>query len=118
MENNTTTSNDDYNTWGDKELYTITANKTFWAEDAAKALTVYLDYTHRTYWDHEAEDRYGLTINKNVNIGSFKDVSVYVSAYKTKTENYEDDKSVMLTLSVPIGTERARDTAYSPPTAR
>ncbi len=50
LENNTTTSSDDYNTWGDKELYTITANKTFWAEDAAKALTVYLDYTHRTYW--------------------------------------------------------------------
>ncbi|MGL5555464.1 MAG: fimbria/pilus outer membrane usher protein, partial [Aeromonas veronii] len=71
LENNTTTSSDDYNTWGDKELYTITANKTFWAEDAAKALTVYLDYTHRTYWDHESEDRYGLTINKNVNIGSF-----------------------------------------------
>ncbi|MGL5308035.1 MAG: fimbria/pilus outer membrane usher protein, partial [Aeromonas veronii] len=107
LENNTTTSSDDYNTWGDKELYTITANKTFWAEDAAKALTVYLDYTHRTYWDHEAEDRYGLTINKNVNIGSFKDVSVYVSAYKTKTENYEDDKSVMLTLSVPIGDRKS-----------
>ena len=80
LENNTTTSSDDYNTWGDKELYTITANKTFWADDAAKALTVYLDYTHRTYWEHDAEDRYGLTINKNVNIGSFKDVSVYVSA--------------------------------------
>ena len=107
LENNTTTSSDDYNTWGDKELYTITANKTFWAEDAAKALTVYLDYTHRTYWDHEAEDRYGLSINKNVNIGSFKDVSVYVSAYKTKTENYEDDKSVMLTLSMPIGDRKS-----------
>ncbi|MGL5707019.1 MAG: fimbria/pilus outer membrane usher protein, partial [Aeromonas sp.] len=65
LENNTTTSSDDYNTWGDKELYTITANKTFWADDAAKALTVYLDYTHRTYWEHDAEDRYGLTINKN-----------------------------------------------------
>ncbi|MBW3832597.1 fimbria/pilus outer membrane usher protein [Aeromonas hydrophila] len=107
LEKNETTSSDDYNTWGDKELYTITANKTFWAEDAAKALTVYLDYTHRTYWEHDAEDRYGLTINKNVNIGSFKDVSVYVSAYKTKTENYEDDKSVMLTLSMPIGDRKS-----------
>lgn len=107
LENNNTTSSDDYNTWGDKELYTITANKTFWADDTAKALTIYLDYTHRTYWAHDAEDRYGLSINKNVSIGSFKDVSVYVSAYKTKTENYEDDKSVMLTLSMPIGDRKS-----------
>jgi outer membrane usher protein PapC len=106
LEKNEAAAND-YSTWGDKELYTITANKTFWADDATKALTVYVDYTHRTYWDHDAEDRYGLSITKNMSIGSFKDVSVYVSAYNTKTENYEDDKSIMLTLSMPIGDRKS-----------
>ncbi|MFL9590817.1 fimbria/pilus outer membrane usher protein [Aeromonas schubertii] len=104
LENNQSlVDSDDYNTWGDKELYTITANKTFWADEPAKALTAYLDYTHRTYWSHDAEDRYGLTINKTFDLGDFKDISLYVSAYKTKNENYEDDKSVTLTFSVPIG---------------
>src|SRR5690606_20892290 len=35
----------------EKELYTITGNKTFWADDPSMATTVFLTWTHQNYWD-------------------------------------------------------------------
>ncbi|EEG86112.1 hypothetical protein PROPEN_01945 [Proteus penneri ATCC 35198] len=32
-------------------MYTITGNKTFWADDIEKSTTLYLSYRHQNYWD-------------------------------------------------------------------
>lgn len=90
----------------DKELYTITANKTFFADEPEHVVTLYFDYNHRTYWDSSAEKRYGLTLNKGLSLGEFKDIQLYLSAYKNESSG-EDDQGVSLSLQMPFG-ERAQ----------
>lgn len=40
-------------------MYTITGNKTFWADNPDWATTMFLTYTHQNYWDRSGQDRYG-----------------------------------------------------------
>ncbi|WP_273876419.1 fimbria/pilus outer membrane usher protein, partial [Serratia marcescens] len=58
-----------------KELYTITASKTFMAEDSAKAITAYLTYSHQTYWDARTQDRYGLSASKLFSVGDISNIT-------------------------------------------
>jgi len=75
------------------------------AEDSAKAITAYLTYSHQTYWDARAQDRYGLSASKLFNVGNVSNVTASLSAYRTTYHGRTDD-SVMLNFSVPIGDRR------------
>lgn len=82
-----------------KELYTVTFNKQF--RDAG--LSLYGTYSHQTYWDRPENDRYNLALSKITDIGSFKNVSMSLSAYRTLFEGTKDD-GIYLSLSIPWGT--------------
>jgi outer membrane usher protein FimD/PapC len=81
-----------------KEMYTITFNKHFrdWG------LSSYINYSHETYWDRPANDRYNLTMARNFDIGSFRNVSASVSAYRNEYNGIRDDGGYV-SISVPWG---------------
>ena len=85
-----------------KEVYTITGNKTFWADEPGKATTVFLTYTHQSYWDQSSEDRYGLSVGRSFTVGGIRGVTTNISAYRSYYEGRKDD-SINFTLSVPVG---------------
>lgn len=86
----------------EKELYTITGNKTFWAGEAGKATTVFLTYTHQNYWDKRSQDRYGVSVGRSFRIGDISGISANLSAYRTDYQGRRDD-SIAFSMSVPIG---------------
>ncbi len=81
-----------------KEMYTITFNKRFrdWG------LSTYLNYSHETYWDRPANDRYSLTMSRYFDVGSFRNVSLSLSAYRNEYNGTKDD-GAYLSLSMPWG---------------
>lgn len=86
----------------EKELYTITGNKTFWAGEAGKATTVFLTWTHQNYWDKRSQDRYGMSVGRAFRIGEINGITANLSAYRTDYKGRKDD-SISFSLSVPIG---------------
>ncbi|MBH1922367.1 outer membrane usher protein [Serratia surfactantfaciens] len=84
-----------------KEMYTITFNKQFRDWD----LSSYLNYSHETYWDRPANDRYNLTLSRYFDIGRFRNLSLSLSAYRNQYNGMKDD-GAYLSLSMPWG-ERA-----------
>ena len=85
-----------------KELYTVTASKTFMAEDSAQAITAYLTYSHQTYWDAGAQNRYGMSTSKLFDFGGISNITASLAAYRTHYRGRTDD-SAMLNFTVPIG---------------
>ncbi|MGL1812366.1 UNVERIFIED_CONTAM: outer membrane usher protein [Serratia marcescens] len=81
-----------------KEMYTITFNKQFrdWG------LSSYLNYSHETYWDRPANDRYNLTLSRYFDIGRFRNLSLSLSAYRNQYNGLKDD-GAYLSLSLPWG---------------
>lgn len=86
----------------EKEIYTITGNKTFWAGEAGKSTTLFLTYTHQNYWDKRSQDRYGVSVGRSFRIGEISGISANLSAYRTDYQGRRDD-SIAFSLSVPIG---------------
>ncbi|WP_336221747.1 fimbria/pilus outer membrane usher protein [Citrobacter amalonaticus] len=86
----------------EKQLYTITGNKTFWADDPSKATTVFLTWTHQNYWDQRSQDRYGLSVGRSFRIGNISGITANLSAYRTDYEGSKDD-SISFSVSVPVG---------------
>jgi outer membrane usher protein FimD/PapC len=85
-----------------KEMYTITFNKHFrdWG------LSNYINYSHETYWDRPANDRYNLTMSRYFDMGQFRNLSLSLSAYRNEYNGTKDD-GAYLSLSMPWG-ERSR----------
>lgn len=83
---------------GSKEMYTITFNKQF----RDLGLSTYLNYSHQTYWDRPANDRYNLTLSRYFDIGRLKNLSLSLSAYRNKYNGTNDD-GAFLSLSMPWG---------------
>jgi len=81
-----------------KEMYTITFNKQFrdWG------LSTYLNYSHETFWDRPANDRYNLTLSRYFDMGAFRNVSLSLSAYRNIYNGVNDDGGY-LSLSLPWG---------------
>ncbi|CAI1137290.1 Outer membrane usher protein papC precursor [Serratia marcescens] len=79
-----------------KEMYTITFNKHFrdWG------LSSYLNYSHETYWDRPANDRYNLTLSRYFDLGSLRNLSLSLSAYRNQYNGNKDD-GAYLSLSMP-----------------
>ncbi|MFJ3458583.1 outer membrane usher protein [Scandinavium goeteborgense] len=88
-------SNESYS---DKEMYTVTFNKQF--KDTG--LSLYLNYSHQTYWDSPADDRFNVSLSKYFDIGRFKDVSFNASLYRSMYQGIVDN-SFYLSLSLPLG---------------
>jgi len=86
----------------EKEVYTITGNKTFWADDPNKATTLFLTYTHQNYWNRGTQNRYGMSLGRSFSVGGIRGVTTNISAYRTFYEGLSDD-SIALTFSVPLG---------------
>lgn len=85
-------------TGGGKEMYTITFNKHF--RDGG--LSSYLNYSHETYWNRPANNRYNLTLSRYFGVGHFRNVSLSLSAYRNEYNGTKDD-GAYLSLSTPWG---------------
>ncbi|EKN4799525.1 outer membrane usher protein [Yersinia enterocolitica] len=83
---------------GNKEMYTISFNQQF--QDLG--LSAYLNYSHQTYWDRSANDRYNLALSRYFDIGKVKNVSLTFSAYRNRYNESNDD-GVYLSMSMPFG---------------
>ncbi|CAO95307.1 outer membrane usher protein [Erwinia tasmaniensis] len=83
---------------GSKEMYTLSFSKQF----RDLGLSTYLNYSHQTYWDRPANDRYNLTMSRYFDIGRFKNLSVSLSAYRNRYNETNDD-GVYLSLAMPWG---------------
>lgn len=81
-----------------KEMYTITFNKQF----RELGMSAYLNYSHQTYWDRPANDRYNLTLSRYFDLGSFKNISLSMTGYRNKYNDITDD-GMYLSLSLPWG---------------
>ena len=81
-----------------KEMYTITYNQLL----RDLGLSAYLNYSHQTYWDRPANDRYSLTLSRYFDLGNVKNMSLSMSAYRNR-DNERNDDGAYLSLSVPWG---------------
>lgn len=89
----------------EKQSYTLTANKTFWADDPVKSLTAYLGYNHQEYWNSSSRQRVDFTLSKMYDFGTAKNVSLSLTAYKSKY-NRTDGYGGALNVSLPFGNGR------------
>ncbi len=81
-----------------KELYTIMLNKQF----THIGTSIYLNYSHQTYWNRSNNDRYNVSISRYFDIGGYKNINLNLSAYRNKYEGKNDD-GMYMTLSLPWG---------------
>ncbi|WP_273974754.1 MULTISPECIES: outer membrane usher protein [Serratia] len=81
-----------------KEMYTVTFNKNF----RDFGLSTYLNYSHETYWDRPANDRYNLTLSRYFDVGRFRNLNLSLSAYRNEYNGVKDDGGY-LSLSMPWG---------------
>lgn len=79
-----------------KELYTIMFSKQFpeWG------LSAYLNYSHQTYWNKPNNDSYNLSLAKTMDIGSYKNINISMSAFRNKF-NGTNDNGLYMNVSMP-----------------
>ncbi|MEC9863047.1 fimbria/pilus outer membrane usher protein, partial [Escherichia coli] len=73
----------------EKELYTVTLNKNF--EDWKTSVN--LQYSHQTYWDRRTSDYYTLSVNRYFDAFGFKNISLGLSASRSKYQNRDNDSA-------------------------
>lgn len=81
-----------------KQMYTITLNKQF----RDLGLSSYFTWTHQTYWDRPANDRYNLMLSRYFDLWNLRSVSLSLSAYRNRY-NQRNDDGMYLSLSIPWG---------------
>lgn len=89
----------------EKEMYTITGNKTFWADDIEKTTTLYLSYRHQNYWDQNTQEQYGVTVSRNFSVMGIEQINTNLSAFRTQHKGNTDD-SLSFNVSIPLGSGR------------
>ncbi|EUD09003.1 fimbria/pilus outer membrane usher protein [Providencia alcalifaciens] len=82
----------------DKERYSISVNKFF--EDWKTS--VGLQYDRQTYWDRPSSNYYTLSMNKYIDLKELKNVSLGLSASRSKYFGRNDD-NVFFRASIPLG---------------
>lgn len=87
-----------YRTAGTKEMYTISFNKQFIDIGAS----LFIDYTHRTYWNKSTDDRYNVSLSRYFDFSKIKNISISANAYRNKYNRVNDD-GVYLSFSIPWG---------------
>lgn len=81
-----------------KEMYTVS----FSQQIESLAMSGYLNYNHQTYWNQATSDRYDLTLARNFDIGSFRNINLSLTAYRNNFSSTKDD-GMYLSLSLPWG---------------
>lgn len=81
-----------------KEMYTVTFSQQF----ASLGISAYLNYSHQTYWNTAAEDRYSLSVSRYFDLGKWKNVNASLTAYRNKFNGQNDD-GMYMSISVPWG---------------
>lgn len=81
-----------------KNMYTTTLSKQF--RDAG--LSVYFNYSHQTYWNSQASDRFSLSMSRYFDVGSMRNLSLSLTAYQNKA-NGNSDNGAYLSVSIPWG---------------
>ncbi|TNV10775.1 outer membrane usher protein [Buttiauxella sp. B2] len=89
---------DENTTDNDKQMYTITFNKQF----REKGLSVYLNYSHETYWDSPKKNNFSLSASQTFDAFNLRNLSVSLTLYKNQYDQ-TDDYGGYLSLSVPVG---------------
>lgn len=82
----------------DKELYTISASKSF----TDLRMSAYLSYSHQTYWDRKDNDRYSLSVSRYFDVGDWRNLSVSATATRSEYNGRRDDMGY-LSVSMPFG---------------
>ncbi len=80
-----------------KELYTIIFGTAF----PEVNMNLYLNYSHQTYWNRDNTDQYNVTVSRNFDIGTLKNVTASLSAYKMKSKESDQD-GVFFNLNIPL----------------
>ena len=81
-----------------KNMYTTTVSKQF--RDAG--LSAYFNYSHQTYWNSQASDRFSLSMSRYFDVGSMRNLSLSLTAYQNKA-NGNSDNGAYLSVSIPWG---------------
>ncbi|MCV5746313.1 fimbria/pilus outer membrane usher protein, partial [Escherichia coli] len=66
------------------------------------AVSVYLNYTHRTYWDRPEQTNYNVMMPHYFNMGSIRNMSVSLTGYRYEYDK-STDKGMYISLSMPWG---------------
>lgn len=81
-----------------KEMYTVT----FSQQLKSLGISAYLNYSHQTYWNMPAQDRYSLSLSRYFDIGKWKNINASLTAYRNKFNGLNDD-GMYFSFSVPWG---------------
>lgn len=81
-----------------KEMYTATVSKSFRDQN----ISLYLNYSHQNYWNSAPSDRYSLSLSRYFNLGSVKNVSLSLTAYRNQAYGSVDE-GAYLSVSLPFG---------------
>lgn len=81
-----------------KELYTIMFNQQF----RDLNMTAYINYNHQTYWNRPANDTYNFSLSRYFDFGKLKNLSLSLSAYRTKY-NHKNDDGMYVSMTIPWG---------------
>ncbi|RKF49453.1 fimbria/pilus outer membrane usher protein [Paraburkholderia fungorum] len=85
-----------YGLAGGKQRYSMTLAKRIWG------VSTYLSYDHSSYWDREADDRFGLTLARTVSVGTLKNVSLNFSAFRNQSVTGSGNQ-VFVSATIPLG---------------
>lgn len=81
-----------------KQLYSLSFNQQL----RELKTSLYLNYSHQTYWDHPTNNTYNISISRYVDFLSLKNLSVNISAFRSEYNGSKDD-GAFISLSVPWG---------------
>jgi outer membrane usher protein FimD/PapC len=81
----------------EKQMYTITMNKYF----TDLGLNLYVNYSHRTYWNAVDNDNYNASAAKTFDVFNFKNVTASLVAFKNRYNN-SNDYGGYLNFNVPL----------------
>ena len=87
-----------YSRGSDKQTYSVTLNKQF----RSLGVTAYLNYYYQTYWNRPATSRWNMSVARYFDVGSIKNISATLSAYRTELRGKKDD-TLYLSLNLPLG---------------
>lgn len=88
----------DNNRGASKQTYSVTLNKQF----RSLGLSAFLNYNYQTYWNRPATSRWNMSLARYFDLGSIKNMSVNLSAYRTQLRGKTDD-SLYLSMNIPFG---------------
>lgn len=81
-----------------KSLYNVTASKAF----SDLRLSLYLSWSHQTWWNQPETNRYSLSASRYFDIGNWRNLSASLSASRNAYHQLSDD-ALWLSVSLPLG---------------